>query len=90
LVFSNRLPLPPSPEGQVNLLSPHLSGWPHDAAASQALREAITARALLFLAGQAAPGDSDGQAQWLAGAEAALGGPAGLAEAVQAIRTPPH
>ncbi len=92
LVFTNSLPLAPSQAGQIVLLSPHLSGWPRDDAASQALRAAVTARALLFVADQTAggePGLRDHTAlrdALLARAETWLGQPPGLDEALKAAR----
>jgi hypothetical protein len=49
LAFTTTLPLPASPAGQLILLSPHVAGWAHDAAASQALRQAITTQARRLL-----------------------------------------
>jgi hypothetical protein len=86
LVFSDRLPLPHGQAGQIVLLSPHLAGLPADEAASQALRYAVTARALLTMADQAAGGEPDLRDALLAQAEGLLGRSNGLGEALEAAR----
>lgn len=68
------------------MLSPHLAGMPHDAAASQALRYSITARALIFLARQVGGSEPGLRDALLAQAEAGPGKPPELEGAAEAIQ----